>query len=180
MPYNKASYRQYWRDRAQELKTINHAIWGFAGAAALIEHGTKLANGGQGGRTRYKNFVKTFGSRYVNFRYAVNGTDDLDVQIYHTFRCGLLHSFSLVADNQGVDAGARDGSIALCSLNDNGVTQALHCTQYTSYGMDACRLVLEPFVEDIGNAIDRLFDDPNLDAGIEQNHIDHPPFNAFA
>lgn len=179
MPYNKDGYRQYWKDRAQELRTINQAIWGFVGAAAMIEHGTKLANNGEGGRTRYKNFVKAFGAKYVDFVFK-DSSKDFDVQIYHTFRCGLLHSFSLIADDQGQDYGARDGSIVLSSLNDKGVTADLNCTAYTAYDHDACRLVLEPLVEDIGNAIDRLFDDASLDAGIRKNYEDNPPFNLFA
>ncbi|MBI2811355.1 MAG: hypothetical protein HYX67_11065 [Candidatus Melainabacteria bacterium] len=178
MTYDKENYRQYWKDRASELISINHAIWGFVGAAALIDHGTKLANNGETGRQRYKDFVKTFGDKYRDFTFK-GGTKDLDVQVYHTFRCGLLHSFSLVADNQGQDAGARSDSIVLAATKD-GAPGALHCTNYTDYGKDACLLVLEPFVEDIGNAIDRLFDDAALDESIKKTYESNPPFNAFA
>lgn len=177
MTYNKDNYRGYWRDRAGELKTINHKIWGFVGAAALIEHGTKLANNGQSGRTLYRNFVKTFGTEYSDFQFA-NGKKDLEFQVYHTFRCGLLHSFSLITDSQAPPE-ARDGSIVLCSSVADGVPEAMNCSSYTDHGFDACRLVLEPFVQDIGNAIDRLFDDPNLDASIRKNYNDNPPFNVF-
>lgn len=180
MTYDKRNYRQYWKDRACELQTINHAIWGFTGAAALIEHGTKLANAGEGGAKNYKDFVKTFGDSYVNFAYQ-SGDKDLDVQIYHTFRCGLLHSFSLVADDKGEKKGARDSSIVLCSSRkDAGVTDSLNCTPYTAYDHDACRLVLEPFVADIGQAIDKLFDNADLDESIKENWKTNPPFNAFA
>lgn len=178
MPYDKAQYRQYWKDRVQELKSINHAIWGFVGAAALIDHGTKLANNGNGGRANYKAFVRSFGDKYRDFTYN-GGTKDLDVQVYHTFRCGLLHSFSLVADDQGVDAGARSDSIVLAAVMD-GAPAEVHCTNYAEYGKDACALVLEPFLDDIGNAIDSLFDDAAKDAGIRATYDANPPFNAFA
>lgn len=178
MPYDKNNYRAYWNDRVSELKTINHAIWGFVGAASLLEIGAKLGNNGTGGRSNYKNFVRTLGSKYVDFQFQ-NGKKDLDVQMYHVFRCGLLHSFCLVADSQGSDAGARSDSIVLASLKDEGTEETHNCISYTKYNKDACILVLEPFVTDIGIAIGKLFEDSTLEASIEATYKQNPPFNTY-
>jgi hypothetical protein len=180
MSYDKQNYRQYWKDRASELISINHAIWGFVGAAALIDCGAKLANKGISNRTTYKSFVKTLdleGMKYANFTYQ-GGQKDLDIQMYHTFRCGLLHSFSLTTDDKAPPE-ARPKSVVLSAVKD-GENADNNCTLYTDNCLDACQLVLEPFVEDIGKAIDRLFDDVDLDESIRETYNSNPPFNAFA
>lgn len=182
MTYQKANYHAYFRDRVKELTTINHSIWGFVGAAALLEYVTQLVHGGDSSSDKYKDFFK---SKYMNPKYTAfvyaSGKQDLPVQIYHTYRCGLLHGFSLVADSKGKKKGAIDGSIVFNSLKDTpGLTSSYNCTSYTAYGLDACRLVLEPLVLDVGTAIDKIFADPTLDKSIEDSAKLHPPFNYFA
>lgn len=184
MTYNKETYRLYFKDRVSELTNINQAIWGFVGAAALIEHGTQLANEGKSDGPLCKDFVKTFGKGYTNFTYNTDKKQDLDVQIYHVLRCGLLHSFCLQADKKGTKWGGRTGSISLISLADaNREIEVLkpehHLSHITDNGRDACLLILEPFVADIGKAIDQLFDNPSLDESIKKSHQEHPPFTTF-
>lgn len=181
MAFDKAGYHAYFKDRVGELATINHSIWGFVGAAGLLEYITQLVNNGDSSAQKYKDF---FQSKYMNPKYNAfvyqNGKQDLPVQIYHTYRCGLLHGFSLVADEQGRKKGARDGSIVFNSLKDSpALTAANNCTAYTAHGFDACRLILEPLVLDIGNAIDKIFNDSALDKSIEDSAKLHPPFNYF-
>lgn len=82
----------------------------------MLEYVTQLVNSGVSSGATYKAF---FASKYMNAKYNAftyqNGKQDLPVQIYHTYRCGLLHGFSLVADADGKSKGARDGSIVFNS-----------------------------------------------------------------
>lgn len=184
MTYNKENYRQYFKDRVDELTKINQAIWGFVGAAALIEHGTQLANKGKSDPESYKEFVKTFGSKYTDFTYNTDNKQDLNVQIYHVLRCGLLHSFCLQADKAGEKWGGRTDSIIITSLADaKRRGEALKAEHNLSHimdnGRDACLLILEPFLVDIGNAINQLFDNQDLDESIKKSWKEHPPFSTF-
>jgi len=182
MPYNKANYHAYFRDRVKELTTINHSIWGFVGAAALLEYITQLVNSGTSNPQKYKDFFKTkyMNPNYTAFVYA-NGAQDLPVHIYHTYRCGLLHGFSLVAETRARSYGARDRSIVFSSLKDTpGLTAAANCKPYTNHGFDACHLILEPLVQDIGTAIDKIFADSLLVQSIEDSATIHPPFYYYS
>lgn len=179
--YDKAAYKDYWRGRVFEVRDINQKIWGHVCAAALIEFGAKLSNGGVGGGPNYKAFARTLGtdpSKYTDFTFA-GGQQDLEIQMWHVLRCGLLHSFCLMADATGMGAGARHRPFMLASVND-GYTTANHVTNYTEHGRDACLLILEPFVEDIWIAMERIFDDTNKDASVRACAEQNPPFNAFA
>jgi hypothetical protein len=180
--YNKANYHAYFKDRVSELNSINHAIWGFVGASALLEYVTQLVNSGNSDARLYKAF---FSLRYLNPKYNVftyaSGKQDLPTQMYHVFRCGLLHGFTLVPDSKGISKGARKGSIVLSALkDDHTLAVSDNCKLYTDYGFDACQLVLEPFVADIGIAIDKIFADSSLDTSIEDSSKIHPPFNFYA
>jgi hypothetical protein len=178
MVYSKSHYQDYFKDRVGELKTINHKIWGFVGAASLLEYVTQLINNGQSSAILYK---QLFASPYMDPKYAsftyLTDVQDLPVQMYHIYRCGLLHSFSLLADSIGRRQGARDRSIVFNSLVDTPSLKATdHCTPYTQNGLDACRLILEPLLDDIGIAIDNIFADTSMDQSIQQSATDHPPF----
>jgi hypothetical protein len=179
--FDKAHYHQYFQDRVSELTSINHSIWGFVGAAALLEYVTQLLHSGDSSPQKYKDF---FASKYINPKYNAfiyqNGKQDLPVQIYHTYRCGLLHGFSLTPDSKGIARGARAKSIVFNSLKDTPeLVASENCKAYKEYGFDACRLILEPFVQDIGVAIDKIFADATIEQSIIDSASKHPPFNYY-
>lgn len=178
MTYDKGQYKAYWRDRASELKSINHKIWGFVGAAAMIDFGAKLLHDGKSEGKDYKSFVRdNLDDKYKKFAYK-DGKQDLDVQMWHILRCGILHAFTLSADERGDKAGARDGSIVIASLDDKCEPKH-NVTPWTEDGKDACLLVLEPFVDDIWKAVETIFDSGTYDASINKCYDENPPFTTF-
>src|SRR6266571_6800773 len=106
----------YFRDRVDELRALANRgdPWVFLCASAFIEYLAKIVQGHGSGD--YKQFLKNcffkVCPKYASFRYD-SGKSDLAEQMYHVLRCGIVHSFSLIADSKAKKSGGRDRSILL-------------------------------------------------------------------
>lgn len=109
---------KYFTDRIRELSQmcVDRTPWVFVCSAAMIDYLSKLVNGEDKGGTGYKGFIRDYMAKvrpeYKTFTYA-DGKQDLPLQIYHVFRCGIVHSFSFIPDPQARAKGGRDRSIVI-------------------------------------------------------------------
>jgi hypothetical protein len=168
-------------DRLGDLVDMKATPWPFLCACALVEYLTKMVNGGKSDPEKYEKFVREYlGSvdvdeRYKTFTFA-NGKTDLPEQMYHVLRCGIVHSFSLVADKQAESRGGRSRSIVIAHGGQ-------HLKAYSKCGLDAVLLVLGNFVSDLKKVIEKLFSDaktkPGLKQSIERHLCDYPPIVAL-
>lgn len=175
------SAEEYFKGRARELRNIadDGTAWVFVGAAALIDYLAKLVDGKDNKAKGYKKFIRTYMKRvrpqYRTFKYK-NGKQDLDVQMYHILRCGIVHSFSFVPDNIAKNQGGRERSIALCHRK-SGLT---HLSKYSGGKFtDAAVFVAEDFVEDLSQVIEYIFSkaktNKSLTRRIKRWLKKHPP-----
>lgn len=158
---------------------------GFLCLAALIDYLSKLAYGKTKGlreSDRYVNFIKEFfPSRYNNFPYR-NGERDLPRQMYYVLRCGMVHSFTLVPDEQGIKHGARRNSIVLCHRREakrNGLSHLGNYKDKQGRFDDAALFVMEDFLEDTKTAgyklIKKARKNPSLRENIIEWYTKNPP-----
>jgi len=150
--------------------------WVFLCGTVVRDYLASAALGKKAGRQGYKQFIRDFmPPGYKNFRYA-SGDDDLDIQIYHVLRCGIVHSFSLIPETEARSEGGRNRSIVL--THDES-----HLSNYTKGGLDACCLRADQFVKDIQAAMNKLFGDaktiPALAKNVEDRLRDHPPIKGL-
>lgn len=75
-------------------------------------------------------------------------SQDLDKQMYHTLRCGIVHNFSLFPDANGLRTGAQIRSIALTYKESN---DGNHLSNHMGIknNSDAALFVAEDFINDI-------------------------------
>jgi hypothetical protein len=158
--------------------------WPFLCASAYIDYLTKLVNGGETGREKYKQFVSTYlatvNPLYASFTYG-SGRQDLPAQLYHILRCGIVHSFSFFPDNNTeVRFGGRQRSVLITHDSNDGY----HLSNYRESGEDAALLVLHDFVGDLRQITERIFSDATTDAqlrtNIEQHLRQHRPIVALS
>lgn len=173
---------EYFYDRLDELRRmcVDGTAWVFLCAATMIDYLSKLANGKDRGGEGYKAFVNEYMSKirpeYSTFTYA-DGRQDLPTQIYHVFRCGVVHSFSFIPDVQAQDKGGRKRSIVI-SHRQGGQK---HLSRHSSVrAPDSCNLVAEDFIDDLSKAIQEMFSmakegDNDLKENIERWITNHPP-----
>ena len=149
---------KYFLDRVAELENqcSEHTTWVFLCASAMINYLVNLVNGRETNRTDYKRFVIDYMPEgYKNFQF-LNRDQNLDVQMYYTLRCGIVHNFSLFPDAKGVRAGARERSIAL-THRDNKDGDHLSNHEGINKNLDAALFVAEDFINDISMLFRRQY-----------------------
>lgn len=177
---NLEAASRYFQKRARELRRAcaDGTPWVFLSASAYLEYLSKLT-----GPVGYKNFIKVYLSQvrplYRDFVYR-NGKQDLDVQMYHILRCGIVHSFSLIPDRQARVANGRERSIILCHAKERDKKKWSHLMQYRTRKIpDAALFVAEDFVDDIGKVTKLIFEkaktDKQLGDNIERWLGNYPP-----
>lgn len=160
----------YFLDRANELEQQchEHTTWVFLCASAMINYLVNLVNGRETNKRDYKRFIIDYMPEgYKNFQF-LNGNKDLDIQMYHTLRCGIVHNFSLFPNSAGINAGARTRSIAL-THKDNKDGEHLDNHEGIRKDLDAALFVAEDFINDIKTAVKKIFNDAKSDVLLEQN-----------
>lgn len=165
MNLNDASI--YFRKGVNDLRRAcaDGTPWVFLCASAFVEYLSKLVDGEDKGGNAYKKFVKDYMSQanplYRDFVFK-NGERDLDVQMYHVLRCGIVHSFSLIPNDRARKADGRDRSIVLCHAKERDEYGWKHLMQYPPPGIettvdDAAFFVAEDFVDDIAKVTELIF-----------------------
>jgi hypothetical protein len=176
---------KFFLERVVELENQchEHTTWIFLCASAMINYLVNLVNGRETNKNDYKRFINVFMSEeYKNFQF-LNGIQDLDIQMYHTLRCGIVHNFSLFPDTRAIRAGARQRSIALTHKDNN---DGNHLSNYVGIrsNLDAALFVAEDFISDIKATVKKIFNDAKVNAPLEQNILnwikDHPPIMSEA
>ncbi len=179
-----AEIESYLYARAAEIKAMvqDGTPWIFLCAASFLDLLTRLANGGRGGRTQYKSFIRTYLSRvnplYIDFQYA-SGERDLPEQMYHVLRCGIVHAFSLVPDEKSRDEGGRSRSIVLSHRANNDGPHLSVFKRIAPRPFDAALFNAEDFADDIERVIHLLFHEarskPELAEHIIAAYLQLPP-----
>jgi hypothetical protein len=153
---------KYMLERVDELKSLaTHGDpWFFLCASSFIEYLAKLTNGNSTTHTDYKEFLKNYffkvNTSYKNFKYS-SGKQDLDVQMYHVLRCGIIHNFSLIADPQAKKKGGRDRSILLAHKKSSINHLSNYINNSNKTPIDACIFIAEDFADDIEKATKYVF-----------------------
>ena len=171
----------YFCDRIKELKALsqNGTPWEFLCMAAFVEYLSKLVYGQDKGPPGFKDFVLDYLSKinplYQNFRYK-SGQQDLNVQMYHILRCGIVHSFSFVPDKKSAIKGGRLRSIVIAHKKSGQP----HLGAYSSSDApDAAVFISEDFAIDIEHVVDHIFTQaktcPALTRNIETWFNTQPP-----
>ena len=158
--------------------------WGFLCVSALIDYLSRLANGKNLGRSGYIQFINDYlPAGYRKFQYQ-NGQQDLPEQMYHVLRCGLVHSFSLIPDEQAREKGGRDRSIVLIhteAARDRGLS---HLEVYLGLNgkLDAALFVAEDFLNDTKIAAYDLLQKATVGSQLESNILSwfgsYPPIKS--
>jgi hypothetical protein len=166
-------------DLLNSLESMPVNPWPFLCASALIDYLTKMVHGGESGAEKYKQFVSTYLARvnplYNSFTYIYGSPSpkqDLPLQMYHILRCGIVHSFSFIPDNQAAAKGGRPRSVLIAH-------EGVHLSAYRDNGQDAALFVLHDFVIDLKKVIEQIFlnaaTDHQLRNNIEQHLQQNPP-----
>ena len=143
--------------------------WGFLCLSALIDYLSRLANGANCGRKGYIQFIKDyFPDKYKNFQYK-NGSKDLPEQMYYVLRNGLVHSFSLIPENQTGTPIGRERSIVLIHARGAKQDQLSHLGNYPGqHGqLDAALFVAEDFLNDTRIAAYELLQKARSNSSLE-------------
>ena len=124
---------------------------------AFIEYLSKLVYGPDSGQQGFKDFVIDYlakiNHKYQDFKYK-NGKNDLNKQMYHILRCGIVHSFSLVPDKRSTGKEGRLRSIVIAHKKSG----FLHLAPYSSSDApDAAIFISEHFANDIERVVDYIF-----------------------
>ncbi len=182
---------QYFKNRIQELKQIaaRGDPWVFLNASSFIEYLAKMRLGRITTAQDYKEFLEKYFFQicphYRNFKYC-SGKCDLADQMYHVLRCGIVHSFSLIADRQAQARGGRHRSIVLAHRLEGRAHLSHFVNNRRKPKIDAVVFVAEDFVEDIERVTEALFNEskessPNgrqLKQNIRQWVKQYPPIGA--
>jgi hypothetical protein len=159
----KNQIEQYFKARAKEIQSILKDVspWGFVCAAAFLDCLSKLVAGQDNKRNGYKDFVKNYLARinpsYASFQYE-SGSKDLPEQLYHVLRCGIVHQFSIVPDQQSLNSGGRLRSIVLCHRKESKRRNLPHLSSYSSEKIsDAAVFVAEDFGRDLKDTVTFIF-----------------------
>jgi hypothetical protein len=174
----------YFKGRVEELKRLAKLgdPWVFLCASSFIEYLAKITLGRETTQKDYKDFLRDYFFRacpeYDKFTYA-DGDRDLAVQMYHVLRCGIVHSFSLIPDQQAKGKGGRDRSIILA----HRASGRRHLTSYGDGTLDSVVFVAEDFVADIETVTNFIFTEssthPLLRLNIETWWNLHPPIGVL-
>jgi hypothetical protein len=174
--------KDYFLARCDELVSLAERgdPWVFLCGSAMIDYLTQMTTS-KAGRIAYIEFVDTY-FRQINIKYKEfefqNGQRDLPTQMYIILRCGIVHKFSFVPNQQGIDNGGRKRSI-LVAHEKNGHT---HLTAYTKNGIDSIIFTAEQFSKDIKSVVEVIFskalNDNLLEAQIKEYASNYPPIMA--
>jgi hypothetical protein len=156
--------QRYFLDRVSELSSLatRGDPWVFLCAACFIEYLAKMAYNKSTTANDYKAFLRDYFFRacpkYAAFTFA-SGQTDLAEQMYHVFRCGVVHSFSVFPDPQARSRGGRTRSIIFAHRNtaEGGKHLDNWVNNRRKPKLDAALFVAEDFVEDIGKVVNFLF-----------------------
>ena len=149
----------------------------------MLDHLASLVAGKNRGRIGYTTFIRQFMAPhrpgYQEYIYH-NGNNDLPDQMYFILRCGLVHNFSFIPDQDSIRKGGRSRSIVLChqkEANAEGWYHLMPCS--TEKIKDGVLLIAEDFIEDISKAIERIFKKAENDHGLKSRMGSwikkHPP-----
>jgi hypothetical protein len=161
--------KHYCLNRLTEIREIMKLRnpWGFVCAAAFIDLLSKINKGTDEKRAGYKDFIiEWLPDTYKTFQYA-NGENDLPYQLYHIFRCGILHSFSFSPTMTDKDARKQSVIIAHECQKDSG-DYYKNLENYNKNGMDAAIIIAENLCDDLNYAIDNMFKDKNVQRNSEK------------
>ncbi len=170
----------------RELRGIckDGSPWVYVCAASFLDFLARLRTGGSAGPKEYKEFFRDYLGRvnaiYKTFTYK-SGHQDLSIQAYHVLRCGIIHSFSLVADAQSAARDGRDRSIVLA--HQYSAEGKKHLDNWiSSSAPDAAIFVAEDFLSDIEKAFEALLNDAESDKKLKRKIIGYwisqPPIAA--
>jgi len=165
--------KKYFIDRSDEIITLSLRgdPWIFLCGAAMIDYLTNMTTG-DSNRTKYIEFVKDYFSEvnllYKDFQYQ-SGANDLPTQMYIILRCGIVHSFSFVPNQQGITNGGRTRSILLAH-EKNGYA---HFESYTKNGMDSVIFTAEQFSKDIKSVIEIIFNKAQTNQQLQTEIINY-------
>jgi hypothetical protein len=158
---NLKDIESYFQTRVGELQTLAERgdPWVFLCASSFLEYLAKITTGGPTTAQDYKIFLTTIFFKvcpqYAKFRYA-SGAQDLGDQMYHVLRCGVVHSFCLLADPYAKKKyGGRDRSILLAHRQVGLVH--LQPLVDRKKKLDATIFVAEDFIEDISKVVTCIF-----------------------
>lgn len=149
-------------ERVTELKSLSERgdPWFFLCASSYLEYLAKLAYGKSTNQNDYKSFLKDYFfiacPNYLSFKYGT-GTNDLEVQMYHVLRCGIVHSFSMIADGQAVSKGGRHRSILLAHRHSGKTHLSSYINNRVTPKIDAAIFVAEDLAEDIEKLTKYIF-----------------------
>lgn len=166
------------------LEALRHQrgnIWIFLGLATTIDYLAGLERGKRAGRRGYIDFIRNyFPEKYSDFEYESThrkpGTGilkkgvrskrqmtkkDLPEQMYFIFRCGLVHSFSLVPSLDEIENGGRERSITIHSRVDAERDGKNHLDNFklTPHVVDSAYFVDEDLLDDVIAVVRKLFAD---------------------
>ncbi|MDX1904379.1 MAG: hypothetical protein SFU27_09505 [Thermonemataceae bacterium] len=174
-----AEIESYFIGRCDEIISLSQRgdPWVFLCTSAMIDYLTNMVTG-HSTRLKYIKFIEDYFSQ-VNFQYKdfqyKNGSKDLPTQMYVILRCGIVHSFSFVPNQQGLTNGGRTRSILLAH-EKNGHS---HFEIYTKNGMDSVVFTAEQFSKDLKSVVRLLFQTTCSNQQIENKIISyvtiHPP-----
>ena len=169
----------YFNDRSDEIISLSDRgdPWAFLCGSAMIDYLTNMTTG-KSTRLKYIKFIEDYFSlvniSYKDFTYQ-SGIKDLPTQMYVILRCGIVHSFSFIPNQQGLSNGGRTRSILLAH-EKNGHT---HFETYTKNGMDSVVFTAEQFSEDLKAVVNLIFHKATTNQNLENqilNYIQsHPP-----
>ncbi len=185
----KKEIEGYFKARVKEVQRILEDVtpWGFLCAVAFLDCLSKLVAGSDKKAPGYKAFVRNYlqavNSKYNTFRYN-DSTVSLPDQMYHVFRCGIIHSFSLIPDQQSLRKGGRPHSIRLCHQKEAKAKNISHLSHYSKGATtDACLFVAEDFGKDLEKVVRLIFSskakaiDADITKKMKQWVSQHPPIS---
>jgi len=171
--------KSYFIQRSDEIISLSSRgdAWVFLCGAAMIDYLTNMTNGNST-RRKYISFIDKYFSQvnqnYTDFTFQ-NGSKDLPTQMYVILRCGIVHSFSFVPNQQGVSNGGRTRSILLAH-EMNGHT---HFEKYINGGMDSVIFTAEQFSKDLKEVVELIFQEASIDTNLRNQILgyvtNHPP-----
>lgn len=163
----------YFLARCVEIESLAERgdPWVFLCGSAMIDYLTQMTTH-TAGRLAYIEFVENYFQqidvRYKEFQYS-SGAQDLPTQMYIILRCGIVHKFSFVPNQQGINNGGRERSILLAH-EKNGHT---HMTAYTTNGRDSIIFTAEQFSKDITAVSNLIFEKASNDQPLHDKIINY-------
>jgi len=172
--------KSYCDSRLGEIRSVIRVspAFGFVCMAAFVEFLSKLYSGKDGKADGYIDFIReTFPPKYISCRFN-SGDYDLPDQIYKTFRCGMLHAFSLTPDepNRGSN---KVRTIVISHDGKYGEKQYKHLDKFQENGFDAVVLIADDFCNDIQLAMNKFLTDSSYYNKVTGRIKQQPPLSSI-